>query len=655
MRIKLSSILTLGWLPIFFYLFIPLSMAAEAIPERELEIFKNYFALLEKDGPSAAILDRSTWPNNDGLASYLELELLLHPRYDATLPRLLSFLERWPNHAQEKRIEKMVEIRLSESMQEEEALEWFDHHPPVTTAGRTFYVQLLLLKNRTAEAFPLWKKLYLNGMVLPRDLADKTGDFEQQLPVADREQRARSLLKNGSHKTLQDFLQSFPKIRRYYFLALLAASTGDKKLFAKYRSHLPKKDANKSELWYARIDWLRSHDILDETFAMLMGPEGQHLNVNDRCILRYKLGKYFYGYDRLKDAYQLLNLNAAEKGAELEDSLWLAAWTAHRLNKDTRALELFKLLGKKAKSGSLRSQGAWWAAELSRSSKEKTNWINQAARFPGSFYGLLAMETRDGRLPDLRKIPLKCGVINDPRLQEDVARMLLLRAVNRDVYNSREAENLAQRYHLGTEEQLCLVLNAGAYENAIRLASEIKRSERWYWQALYPIPHWQPGWGGWQLDPALIWGIARQESLFDTRSHSSAQADGLLQIIPATAEDEARQSLFPPPTPALMQNPAYNLALGQAYMKRMLSSFGGDLVLALCSYNAGPHRGEKWRERRQIDSAIEFIENIPFKETRNYVKQVINGFVHYQLLMYGKSSILKMIHQGEPGLQNLAM
>ncbi|HAT51108.1 MAG: lytic transglycosylase domain-containing protein [Nitrospirae bacterium] len=654
MLIKRSSILTWGWLPLLFCFFIQPAAATEALPEKDLEVFRQYFSLLEKEGPSEALLDRATWPDNDGLASYLELELLLHPRYDATLPRLLSFLERWPNHAQKKRIEKKVETHLSESMQEDEALTWFDQHPPVTTAGRTFYVQLLLQKNRTAEAFPLWKKLYLAGMVLPRDLADKTGHFEQQLSMADREKRARSLIGNKSYETLQDFLQSFPKVRRDYFLALLAASTGNEKLFAEYRRRLPKKEANKSELWYARIDWLRSRDRVDETYAMLMGPEGRHLNVHDRSVLRYKLGKYFYGYDRLKEAYQLLNLNATEKGAELEDSLWLAAWTAHRLNKDKRALELFKLLGKKAPSSSRRSQGAWWAAELSHSKEDKKNWINQAAKFPGSFYGLLAMETRDGRLPDLRKTPLQCGVIQDPRLQEDVTRMLLLRAVGRDVYNGREAENLAQRYQLGIEEQLCLVLNAGAYENAIRLASGSKHGGGRYWQALYPIPHWQPGWG-WQLDPALIWGIARQESMFDTRSHSSAQADGLLQIIPATAADEARQSSLPPPTPALMQNPAYNLALGQAYMKRMLLSFGGDLVLALCSYNAGPHRGEKWRERRQGDSAIEFIENIPFKETRNYVKQVINGFVHYQLLMYGKSSILKMIHPGEPGMQSLVM
>ncbi|HIJ84558.1 MAG TPA: lytic transglycosylase domain-containing protein, partial [Magnetococcales bacterium] len=575
-------------------------------------------------------------------------ELLLHPRYNATLPQLLDFLERRPNHPQKKRIEKMVETRLSETMQEKEAWTWFDRHPPVSAAARTYYTQLLLSKKRVAEAFPLWKRLYLDGMVLPEDLKEKTVEFERQLGVADREKRARNLIKNGSHINLANFVQSFPKNRRDYFLALEAATTGNEKLFSEYRRRLPKKEANQSELWYARIEWLRSHGSLDKTYEMLMGPEGRHLNVNDSYKLRYKLAKYFSGHDRLKEAFNLLNLKAREKGAEQEDFLWLSGWTAHLLKRDGQAIEMFKLLGKKAKTGSLRSQGAWWAAELSHSKKAKKAWIDQAAQFPDTFYGLLALETRDGRLPNLKRSASQCDIIRDPRIKEDFQRMLWLRDVGRNYYNGREAENLAQRYNLGTEERLCLASNSGAYDYAINLARDMKKGGQFYWQGLYPVPDWEPGWG-WQLDPALIWGMTRQESMFDVRSKSSAQAQGLLQIIPATAEEEARLSSFPPPNPRLIYDPAYNLALGQAYIKRMLSTFKGDLVLALCAYNAGPGRAEKWSERRQIEPTLTFIENIPFTETRNYVKLVINGMVHYQLILFGKGSILKVIKGDEPG------
>ncbi|MBF0419487.1 MAG: lytic transglycosylase domain-containing protein [Magnetococcales bacterium] len=643
-----------GWFLLFIYFFFPTAVAAEDMSEKDLDTFRNLFAVLDSEGPIDQVLDRSRWPDISDLASYLELEILHHPSYDATLSRLLDFLQRWPDHAQKESIEKVVELRFAESRQKKEALIWFDNHPPASTSSQIFYFQLLMLENRIADATSVWKRLYLDGVDLPGEFYDEIVDFEQYINNSDREKRARSLIKNGNHKTLFDFLQSFQEDRRYYFLALQAASIGDDRLFSEYVARLSDKDSKKSELWYTRIEWQYRNNAYDKMYEMIIGPEGQYLSVNERCTLRYKLAKYFYGYDRLNDAYKLLKLNISDKGAELEDSLWLAAWAAHRLNYDNHALELFKLLAKNAKSGDRRSQGAWWAAELSPSKEAKKNWINHAAKFSNSFYGLLAMETRDGRLPDLRKVPMKCAVVNDPSMQEDVKRLILMRDVGRDVYNNREVEILAQRYGLKTEEHLCLAINVGAYEHAIGLASEMKPGGYWYWQSLYPIPHWKPGWG-WQLDPALIWGITRQESMFDTRSHSSAQADGLLQIIPVTAETEARLSSLPPPTPGRMHSPAYNLALGQAYMKRMLSTFNGDLVLAVASYNAGPHRGEKWRERRQTESALEFIENIPFNETRNYVKHVVSGFVLYQLLMYGKGSILSIINEGQPGLQKLSI
>ncbi|HIJ82945.1 MAG TPA: lytic transglycosylase domain-containing protein, partial [Magnetococcales bacterium] len=570
-----------------------------------------------------------------------------------TLPRLLNFLKRWPDHAHKKRLEKMVEVRIAHSATESEALAWYDRHPPVTKAARAYYVQLLLANKRFAEAQPLWLNLYLEGVSLPDDLMKKMAPFEQRLTTADREKRARNLILKGNSKILVHFLENFPKDRRDYFLALDAATTGNTKQFAKYHSQLTKKDANSPEIWYARLEWLRNNGSLSKVHKMLLGPEGRYLSSDDRCALRYRLGRVFYNENRLQDAFELLNLNVHEKGAELEDSLWLAAWSAHRLKNDKRALELFKLLGKEAKKDHRRAQGAWWAATLSTSSEAKRMWINQAAQSPDSFYGLLALETRDGRLSALKDPPLNCSAIKDPRMQGDLQRMYNLRDVGRNFYNGLEIENLGQRHHLGSEERLCLALNTGAYDHAVKLAQEIKGSQ-YHWSGLYPLPHWKPG-SGWQLDPALIWGIARQESVFFPRALSSARALGLLQLMPTTAAEEAKRNQFPPSNPSRLQDPAYNLALGQSYMKRMLKAFDGDLVLALCGYNAGPGRGKSWSGRRRVESALTFIENIPFDETRNYVKRVIGGVVHYQMRLYNEGSILSLIDPGEPGPGKLMM
>ncbi|MBF0434319.1 MAG: lytic transglycosylase domain-containing protein [Magnetococcales bacterium] len=655
---KLSRIGTFvwaGWLVVFCGLFIPDPGAASTLSEQELGVFRHYFDVLEGGGPVDELLDRSRWPNNDDLASYVELELLFHHRYGATLPRLLNFLKRWPNHAHKKRLEKMVEVRIAHAASENDVLAWYDHHPPVTKAAKVYYTQLLLDRKRVAEAQSIWVNLYLDGVSFPSELLKGAARFDKLFTPAEQEKRARNLILKGNHKTLARFVESLPADRRDYFLALDAATSGDARQFSKYHPRLEKKDANSPEMWYARMEWMRNNGSLSKLHTMLLGREGRYLNSDDRCTLRFRLARVFYNGDRLDDAYELLNMNVLEKGAQLEDSLWMAAWSAYRLNHKNRALELFKLLGSEGKTDQRRSQGAWWAAELSVSPEEKRLWINQAAQFPDSFYGLLALETRDGRLPELHDPQLDCSIVKDPGVQGEVQRMHWLREIGRNFYNGLEIENLAGRRHLSSEERLCLATHTGAYDYALKLAQELKGGgKQYYWSGLYPLPHWKPS-SGWELDPALIWGTVRQESTFLPRAQSGVHARGLMQLMPTTADEVARKGLFPQATPFRLHDPAYNLALGQAYLKRMLQGFDGDLVLALSSYNAGPGRGRSWSERRRMESALTFIENIPFNETRNYVKLVINGVAHYQLRLYGKGSIWSLVNPGAPGPGKLMM
>lgn len=628
---------------------------AKTLSDQELNVFKQHFATLQSGGSIDGVLNRAAWPQDDGLASYLELELLLHPDYKTTLPRLMGFLQRWPDHALRRHIEKMVEVRIAHAAGENEVLAWYDRHHPVTKAGRVYYLQLLLADNRRAEAEPLWLDLYLDGNSFPQDLINKTAIFEKKLLTADREKRARNLIIKGNSEPLKEFIKPFPIPRSNYFLALDAATRGDKKLFAKYHPRLNKKDANSPEMWNARFEWLRKTKSWSSILKMLLGPEGQYLTTDDRCILRYRLARVLYDDNRFREVFHLLNQNVREKGAQLEDSVWLAAWSAYRLQDNEQALKLFKLLGQQAKSDHRRSQGAWWAAELSRSREDKQTWINRAAQSPDSFYGLIALETRDGHLPTLGEPNLNCRTVTDSHMQQDLDRMRHLRDVERNYYNGAEIDNLSQRYHLSPEERLCLASHTGAYDYALKLSQIMKGDEKPnYWSGLYPIPHWQPD-RGWTLDPALIWGIARQESIFLTRSKSNANASGLLQLMPATAAEVAKRENLPPSNPYRLQNPTYNLALGQSYMKRMLNIFDGDLVLAVASYNAGPGRGKDWSQRRRTESTLSFIENIPFTETRNYVKRVITGVVYYQLRLHGKGSILSLIDPGEPGPGKFAM
>jgi soluble lytic murein transglycosylase len=133
------------------------------------------------------------------------------------------------------------------------------------------------------------------------------------------------------------------------------------------------------------------------------------------------------------------------------------------------------------------------------------------------------------------------------------------------------------------------------------------------------------------LDPAYVYGLIRQESRFILDARSHVGASGLMQLMPATARWTARKIglAF---TSDMVTNREVNLKLGTAYLKLVLDDFGGSQALAAAGYNAGPNRPRRWREGAHLEAAI-WAENIPFTETRDYVKKVLSNAVVYGALL----------------------
>ena len=130
------------------------------------------------------------------------------------------------------------------------------------------------------------------------------------------------------------------------------------------------------------------------------------------------------------------------------------------------------------------------------------------------------------------------------------------------------------------------------------------------------------------LDPAYVFGLIRQESRFIVDARSNVGASGLMQLMPATARWTARKIGLSQYQPDLIAEPATNLRLGTSYLKYVLDDFGGSLAMAAAAYNAGPSRSRKWREGPVLEPAV-WAENIPFNETRDYVKKVLSNSAYY--------------------------
>ncbi len=137
------------------------------------------------------------------------------------------------------------------------------------------------------------------------------------------------------------------------------------------------------------------------------------------------------------------------------------------------------------------------------------------------------------------------------------------------------------------------------------------------------------------VDAAYVYGLIRQESRFVSDARSHVGASGLMQVMPATARWTARK-LGLSYTPRDLSDPDANLRLGIGYLKIILDDFDGMQALAAAGYNAGPNRPRRWREGFPVDAAV-WVENIPFNETRDYVKKVLSNAADYEAILAGHS------------------
>jgi soluble lytic murein transglycosylase len=147
------------------------------------------------------------------------------------------------------------------------------------------------------------------------------------------------------------------------------------------------------------------------------------------------------------------------------------------------------------------------------------------------------------------------------------------------------------------------------------------------------------------LDPAFVYGLIRQESRFITDARSHVGASGLMQVMPATAKWTAKKIGLTSFQPSDITDRDTNIAIGTGYLKLVLDDFEGSMAMAAAAYNAGPSRPRQWRAPGGTGPMLEgavWAENIPFSETRDYVKRVLANTTNYAALMTGQPQSLKL-------------
>ena len=397
--------------------------------------------------------------------------------------------------------------------------------------------------------------------------------------------------------------------------------------------------------------WLRRAGHDDDAVALWQsaGAQAEQAASADHLAAfwdeRNVLARHLLRAGDAKNAYAVAAAHAQRAPEQLGDAEFLAGFIAlRRLNDIPAAIRHFGAVAAASKAAITQARAHYWLgraiAERGDADAASAEYRNAAA-FPNTFYGQLAIVA----LGDGDHLAQRIRDARDPAADRTQALGLAGRELARAAAlvvawgEPRRATIFLLRLSEVAPDPADRALTArlaagfGLAETAIAIARRAGRDGVVLLETGWPIAALVPQNAG--LDPALALAVIRQESSFDTATTSPAGARGLMQLMPATATITARQLGLPVSIAALNADPGYNMQLGTTYLRGLMEQYGGGIALAAAAYNAGPSRVTDWLAGngdpvRGGADLIDWIELIPFNETRNYVQRVIENAVVYR-------------------------
>jgi soluble lytic murein transglycosylase len=345
---------------------------------------------------------------------------------------------------------------------------------------------------------------------------------------------------------------------------------------------------------------------------------------------RDRLARAILPHDTDGAAYLADDANAGPD--QQPDSLFLAGWIAlQRQHNSPRALQKFDALSALSHSLITQARAWYWAARATTGDAAKDAY-RRAAAFPTTYYGQLAIEALNGKSAIAAAIQQAADPAIPPDQEKAFAAAEMVHAATTLVrWNDEKWARqflLAQAQQANDPAGFALAARTSLSLGMPEIAVQTARYAGKHGVALphigYPAPFTPPP----ETNAPLILGLMRQESSFDAGIVSGAGAIGLMQLMPATARQIAGQNQAAPD----LKDPDENMRLGIAYFQTLLQQFNGVQPYAIAAYNAGPHRAHAWvtangdaAATNTANDMIDWIEQIPYTETRNYVQRVLEN------------------------------
>jgi len=569
-----------------------------------------------------------------------------------------SFLIANPDWPDSSRMRRWAEKAMRPGENAGTVISFFAKDKPESGNGWARLTEACAASGRAADALSAARSAWASSDLSSDDEQAIWARYGGSFTRADHDRRVDSLLFDKKPDTAARFLAMTSPERQPAFAARIALQQGASDAESRYQAVIGSVTSD-AGLMMDRARYLRDRNYNNS--AQDLAARTHHFTYKPTDPERFYEMMLQLAGDAASDrdwqtAYNITRQidDVLPAGADVADQplgvrddytslAWLGGSVAlDRMRQPSSALAMFDRYSRAGRSLQVQTKGDYWAGRAALAAgqfQQATGYFQRAAAYPDLFYGQLALE-RLGRavpappaaLPQYTTTSVQRAAFNTRRL---VQALRLLGRQGRSTEQALFVQALARSLDTDVDRNLALQLaqETGRQDLPVWVARTARiKGSSFYVRQAYPFLSASVSSSLWSLAN----GISRQESSFDPYAISHAGARGMMQLMPGTARDQADKMRIGYDSYRLITDPNYNVSIGSSYFQHMLDIWGGNVPLAVASYNAGSGNAGKWVRqygdpRGRVD-VVGWIEAIPYDETRGYVQRVIENSVVYDSL-----------------------
>lgn len=622
------------------------------ISSKDKAIFKEAFAQTRRDQYAEAI-NEAAHADNPVILKIIKWLGYQDGYSNNNSMEIINFIDKNPNWPNLKILKNRIELNFTNEDPAKDIIKYFTQSPPVTGHGMRLLAEAKIDQGGDMkESISLLKQSWHQGDFSREDEESFIKQHGKFLTYEDHYKRVDRLLWEGDTLDAKHLYPLLSPDHKKIVMARLQMLDNNPSAIAK----IPTSLRNDPGILYEQIKSLSERENYERVYHMMhtiidtMPYQAKWWKLKNRLI------RELLNENEINKAYYIAKNHGNEvSSAEYPEAEWFAGWISLRfLGKPQEAYKHFYNMYNNVKYPVSISRAAYWAgraAESNRNPDIAENWFEVAAKHSTTFYGQLAYIKQHGiKEPLILPKDPAMGILpeNSTKIRELLNASYILESSGQSVLAEKFIKSAINS--VDTPEEMAYIAEFGLRIG--RTNFSVIAGKEALTKGVALVSH---GWPTTKHMPNKIsvetpfaLSIIRQESVFNPNAMSTAKAMGLMQLIPPTAKRMAKSLDLPYNPTRLLSNPSYNITLGTYYLGSLVNQWDGSYILAIASYNAGPGNAKKWtnkykdpREMDNIYDVIDWIESIPFNETRNYVQRVLENVQVYRSKEDGKHLTLE--------------